>query len=92
MTRFRTRRVRGTPEMNATSFLLEATRTPMCHSLWKPGGVKALRYTVNAKYSMDLETEPSQELGRVLESEGGVVVLYIVERQETVDFLVLQIG
>lgn len=30
----RTRRVMGTPDMNATSFLLEETRTPMCQSLW----------------------------------------------------------
>lgn len=29
----RTRRVIGTPEMNATSFLFEETRTPTCHSL-----------------------------------------------------------
>lgn len=30
----RTCKVTGTPEINATSFLLEETRTPMCHSLW----------------------------------------------------------
>lgn len=29
----RTRRVIGTPEMNATNFLFEDTRTPICHSL-----------------------------------------------------------
>lgn len=29
----RTRNVIGTPEINATNFLFDDTRTPMCHSL-----------------------------------------------------------
>jgi hypothetical protein len=32
----------GTPEIKATSFLLDETRTPICHSLCHPGGIKAL--------------------------------------------------
>jgi hypothetical protein len=38
----RTRSVRGTPDIKATSFLFDETRTPMCHSLWYPGGFRAL--------------------------------------------------
>jgi len=38
----RTRRCIGTPEIKATSFLLDETRTPICQSLCHPGGFKAL--------------------------------------------------
>lgn len=38
----RTRSLIGTPEIKATSLLVDATRTPICHSGWKPGGANAL--------------------------------------------------
>lgn len=38
----RTRICIGTPEIKATSFLLDETRTPICHSFFHPGGIKAL--------------------------------------------------
>ena len=78
----RMRRLMGTPDMKATSFLLDETRTPICHSLCHPGGFKALEGKTNIErrryIQMQTRDIPFQELGRILEPEGGLVVLDVV--------------
>lgn len=49
----RTFRVIGTPEMNATNFLVVTRRTPMCHSLWYPGGMRALVWAEDEEFDGD---------------------------------------
>ena len=44
----RTRTWMGTAATNPTNFLLDATRTATCQSLWNPGGIRALCAGMNA--------------------------------------------
>ena len=76
----RTRSVIGTPDINATSFLFEATRTPICQSLWYPGGFNALCKHVNMKAHHYIDI-PFQKIGAIVEAERGIIVLHIVGRQ-----------
>ena len=79
----------GTPEMKATSLLFDFTRTPICHSLWYPGGVNALRKLIltQEKLSDAIHGSPLEKLRCVLEPEGGTVVFHIIKRQKVIDFL-----
>lgn len=43
----------GTALMKPTSFLLESTRTPQCHSDRQPGGHKALKQSQSECISLD---------------------------------------
>ena len=68
--------------MKATSFLLDETRTPICHSLCHPGGFKALEGKTKIErrsyIRMQARDVPLQKLGRILEPERGLVVFDVV--------------
>jgi len=69
----------GTPEMKATSFLLDETRTPICHSFFHPGGIKALLDGTSATEDKQIIIRiPLQELGRVSEPERSLLILDVI--------------
>ena len=72
----------GTPEIKATSFLLDETRTPICHSLSHPGGIKALWIRGSVANIVEehrlTSSLPLQELGCVSKPECSLFILDIV--------------
>jgi hypothetical protein len=78
--------------MKATSFLLDETRTPICHSLFHPGGIKALldEKLATEDKKKTLFSIPLQELGRVSEPERSLLVLDVISRQKLIHLLELK--
>jgi hypothetical protein len=74
--------------MNATSFLLELTRTPTCHDFLQPGGWRALNIVSEIETCVLLGEMalhlPLQEWSRVVKSELGIVIFDVIQGQQLI--------
>lgn len=87
----RTRRRQGTAEMKATSLRDCVARTPTWYLGFQPGAIMALggrqRRVVGGQAGL-----PSQDGGRVVEAEHGLVVFDVVAVEQLVDLLDLGVA